>query len=247
MSKSTNPRLRFFQILILLLIAIICVYLFIYSPFFYVDKITVSGAEKVKEKDILRLSGLSKGVNIFKVDSRLVATSIEAHPIIKEAKVTRRFPREIKIDVVERKIWAVMPYQDIFLCLDSEGVCIDKMLYFPLGNYCLVTMDEPPVEVSLGQPVASSGIDMIRKISAALSEESNQNLSEFHYKSKSKEVIIYTLKGTEIRFGNLERLKEKAEIVNQIFAMEIELEENGTGLLDYVDIRFSGQPVLKMK
>ncbi len=245
MTKHRSRRI--FQISILFFIALICIFLFLYSSFFNIDTITVSGNEKVAESEVLRLSDVEKGSNIFKLDNRLSARSIEAHPIIKTAQVTRQLPREIKISIVEREMWAVMPYNEVFLVLDPEGICLDKMVNFPAGDYCLITMDNWPEQVILGHAVASSEIEMIRKVYELIPEEVRQNISEFHYDSTKEEILIYTLKGTEIKFGSLDRMEEKAELISQVFPMEIDLEEDGTGKLEYIDLRFTGQPVLKMK
>lgn len=238
---------RFFQISILFFISLICIFSFMYSSFFYIDTITISGIDRVSETEVLKTSGIKKGLNIFKLDNRLCARAIEVHPIIKTAQVTRHLPREIKITIVEREMWAVMPYEDVFLALDPEGICMDKMLNLPAGNYCLITTDNWPEQVNLGRGVVSEGIEMIRKVYEAITEKERQSISEFHYDSHSGEITIYTLKGSEIKFGNLDRMEEKAAYIAQVFPMEIDLEEDGTGILEYIDLRFTGQPVLKIK
>ncbi|KUG03566.1 cell division protein ftsq [hydrocarbon metagenome] len=238
---------RIFHISILFFITLICVFFFLYSSFFYIDTISVSGNERVEESEVLKLSGVTKGTNIFKLDNRLCARAVETHPIIKTAQITRQLPREIKINIVEREMWAVMPYNDVFLVLDPEGVCLDKMAYIPEGDYCLITMDNPPEQITLGHAVASTEIEMIRKVYELIPEEVENNLSQFHYDTIKEEILIYTLRGTEIKFGNLDRIEEKTELIAQVFPMEIDLEENGTGKLEYIDLRFTGQPVLKMK
>jgi len=245
MQKRVSPRI--FKILILFFIAVICIYFFLCSSFFNIDKITVTSVEKVSKAEIIEISGIERGNNIFKIDNRLCARSIEIHPMVKDVKIIRSLPREIKIDVEERKMWAVLPYNDTFLCLDPEGICIDRMVNFAPEGYCLITLDILPECVNLGHAVVSPGIEVIRQIYEALPEESRKNISEFHYISGENEVIIFTIKGTEIKFGNLDRLEEKVKMIAQIFSMEVEVEQKGTGVLKYVDIRFDGQPVLKMK
>ena len=237
----------FLQIAVLIFIALICVLFFLYSSFFYIDKITISGTEKVSESEVLRLSDIGLGTNIFKINNRLCARAIEIHPLIKSAQVIRRLPREIRITVVEREQWAVMPYNDNFLVLDSEGVCIDKVINLPQGHYCLITVDKTPEEVILGHAVAAQGVRMIAKICQLLPQADEEQVSEFHYDSENNEIIIYTLKGSEIKFGNLERLEEKAVLISQVFQMEERLEEEGTGVLQYIDLRFAGQPALQIK
>ncbi len=238
---------RFFYISILVLISLVCTFLFLYSSFFYIDKITVVGTDKVSESEVLKLSEIKKGTNIFKVNNRLSARAVAIHPMIKSAQVTRHLPREIKISVVEREMWAVMPYDDIFLVLDPEGICIDKEVNMPRGDYCLITVDKPAELVNLGYAVASEGVRMISEVCQLLPEEEQDLISEYHFNSEKQEIIIYTLKGTEIKFGNLDRMEEKTEMIKQVYQMEKELEEDGTGVLEYVDLRFSGQPVLRIK
>ncbi|NLO20526.1 MAG: FtsQ-type POTRA domain-containing protein [Syntrophomonadaceae bacterium] len=237
----------FLYIAILVFIALVCVLFFLYSSFFYIDKITVTGTEKVSESEVLHLSDIKQGTNIFKVNNRLSSRSIEIHPLIKSAQVIRHLPREISITVVEREQWAVMPYNDNFLILDPEGVCIDRVVNLPQGDYCLITMDKPPERVNLGHAIATQGVKMIEEICRLLPQQDKEQISQFHYESEKNEIIIYTLRGSEIKFGNLERLNEKTALINQVFEMEERLEEEGTGVLQYIDLRFSGQPVLQIK
>ncbi len=241
--KSRN----FFQIAILIFVALICVLFFLYSSFFFIDKITIMGTEKVSESEVLQLADISLGTNIFKVNNRLSARAIQIHPLIKSAQVIRHLPREIRITVVEREQWAVMPYNGNFLILDSQGVCIDRVINLPQDYYCLITINDPPERVNLGHAIASQGVQMIAEICQLLPQQDEEQISQFHYDAKSNEIIIYTLKGSEIKFGNLERLEEKAAFINQVFQMEERLEEEGTGVLQYIDLRFAGQPALQIK
>ena len=54
----------------------------------------------------------------------------------------------------------------------------------------------------------------------------------------SRELIIYTSGGTEIKFGSEERLEEKATFIHDILKLEREFYENGTEVLEYIDLRF---------
>ena len=104
-----------FYIAILIFIALICLLFFLYSSFFYIDKISISGTEKVSESEVLRLSDLAWeqyiGNNRFALEHR-----------DSPCKIAQVSPpaRRYKITVEERKQWALMPYQ-IFLVLDEEG------------------------------------------------------------------------------------------------------------------------------
>jgi len=238
---------KFFSISILLLTGLICSYLFLHSSFFNVQKIYISGLKIVSESEVINLSGLSPGCNIFEINEQLAAKAVEIHPMIKSAKIIRHLPGDIEIEVKEREVWAIVPYKDVFLCIDEEGICIDRLKYFSVLNYPVITIDSMPERVNLGQAVEPEGISEIKKVWDALSTENKEEVSDFHYINKSREIVIYTKRGTEIRFGSTERLDEKVSIFNQIFQIEKDFQEEGAEVLEYIDLRFKGQPVVKTR
>lgn len=244
---SKNRRFKIFQLAILILIFFISVFLFMHSAFFNIEKIEVTGLEKLTRGEVLKLSGIKTGVNIFKVDEQFICRSVEMHPLVKHAQMIRHLPRTIELHVEERKIWALVPYQDMFLCIDSEGICIDKINCFSFANYPVITIDKLPERINLGQAVQAEGITNIKQVWEALSPENRKRISDFHYVTSSKEIVIFTAEGTQVKFGKIERMAEKTEFFDQIFKMEDDLKKTGVEVLEYVDLRFKGQPVVKTR
>jgi cell division protein FtsQ len=236
---------RFFKASVFILLILICAYLFLHSSFFAIDKIYVSGLHNVAQNEVIKLSGLSPGMNIFIINEKLSCQAIEIHPLIKSSIIIRHLPREIEIKVQERKIWALIPYQGSLLCVDEEGICIDKLNYFSLTDYPVITMDKVPEYVTLGQVVDETGIKLARKIWDALDSEQQKEISQMHYQNQEKEILIFTNRGTEIRWGKADRLEEKAAYFKQMLDLEQDMQEKGNDALDYVDLRFKGQPVVK--
>lgn len=232
---------------LLSIVVLLCFYLFLHSSFFNVQKIYVTGNKQVSEQEILDIADISPGINIFEVNNRISAKAVELHPMIKKAQIIRHLPRSIEIRVEERKIWAVIPYYDIMLCIDEEGVCIDRRLNFPVGDYPIITMETLPPKVNLGQVVEPEGIAMMHKIWNSIKPDMKEKISDFHYINSKKEIIIYTSLGTEIKFGSTDRLEEKIKFLEQVFNLEEEFSKKGSEVIEYVDLRFKGQPVVKTK
>lgn len=243
MIKSRSRRL--IMIFILFFAALISIFLFLHSSFFYIDKITVQGANKLGAEEAIRLSGTSTGVNIFTVNSGYIAQALKVHPMVKDARVVRHLPRHLEILVTEREAWALVTIPGAFLCVDPEGICLDKLNVFSSDQYCIITMDQTPANVVLGQAVAPEAVQTVRQVWQALSETSRAAISDYHYVNTKGEVILYTNLGTEIRFGNLERLADKVVQVEQAISIEKDYEKKGNDTLRYVDLRFKGQPVIK--
>ncbi len=225
----------------------ISVFLFLHSSFFNIEKISITGLETVTEDEVLALSGLSTGINIFELDKELLGKAIKIHPMVKNTTITRHLPGEIEVEVEERQIWALVPYDDLVLCIDDEGFCIDKKRNFFMEKYLIITMDNLPERINLGQLVEAEGINAIKSVWDEMDAKAREQISNFHYISGDKEILIYTREGTEVRFGKAERIQEKVNFLGQIFEIEKDLQEEGTDALEYVDMRFKGQPVVKTR
>lgn len=236
-----------FRIVLLGFTMLISAYLFMHSSLFNLTQIEVAGNDKVSREEIIALSGLAPGINIFEFDEIIAAKSIEVHPMIKQADIERKPVRTIKIHITERQVWAVIPYNDLFLCIDDTGVCFDKLNNIPIDNDLIINLETMPERVNLGQAVSTQETDMIRQVWQALPVSEQQVISEIYYQNQDETLKIYTVKGTEVRFGNLDRLDEKIKTFSQVIQIENELEQQGTDVLEYVDIRFRGEPVLKTK
>lgn len=242
-----NNSRKGFSISILILTILFSIYLFLHSSFFNINKISITGLNNVSANEIKALAGIKVGTNIFELDNDLCSRSIQIHPMVKKAAIIRHLPGKIEIKITERKMWAIVPYKEDFLCIDDEGICLDKVNNADISAYPIITLSALPQHVIMGQAIASAPIKMIRQVWNALTPSCQKQISEFHYINQNEGLVIYTVKGTEIKFGNLNRLKEKVGFFNQIFSMEKDFPVQHKEVLQYVDLRYKGQPVIKTR
>jgi cell division protein FtsQ len=108
-------------------------------------------------------------------------------------------------------------------------------------------MEKMPARVNLGQTVNQEAIKIIKAVWKSIDAQDRSNISQFHYINSQKSLLIYTMEGTEVRYGKLERVEEKAAKFTEALTIEASLHNEGKDQLDYVDLRFSGQPVVKTR
>jgi len=246
MDMTTAARRRFFfKTSLFILLVVLCLYLFLHSSFFKVDKIYVTGNDRVQAAEIIHMSGILKGVNIFLLDEQEAARAVKLHPLVRNARIIRHLPRKIEIKIEERKIWALVPFNGSLVCIDRDGVCIDKATELSLVDYPIVTFNRLPSYINLGQEVYPQGMKTITTIWEAISDSQRKQISEFHYDVGKTEVTLYTSSGTEVRWGDNSRLEEKVNFLGQTFKLEREMAGQGQDVLEYVDLRFKGEPVIK--
>ncbi|MCP4679947.1 MAG: FtsQ-type POTRA domain-containing protein [Deltaproteobacteria bacterium] len=90
------------------------------SEYFAVTEIKVSGTKRLGEVEVMKTAELSFGMNIFHVDTARAKSALEEHAWIAAAKVSRRLPRNVQVDIVERIAEAAVLF-DVPYLVDDTG------------------------------------------------------------------------------------------------------------------------------
>jgi cell division protein FtsQ len=115
---------RGYLLLLLMLISVTGI-AFAGADVFSIEKITILGNSEFVYNDILRLSGLSTGLNILKLDKELAKNRIEREPYIEVNSISIRFPDEVIITVSEREAIAFTEYLASYIVFDAEGIVLE--------------------------------------------------------------------------------------------------------------------------
>ena len=91
-----------------------------------VETITVSGCERFSEADVINLSGLYTGRNLYLYDLNEAKHGIEQSPYLDCKAIRRVFPHELHIEVNEREeLLAISSAGGIYTVTDREGFVLD--------------------------------------------------------------------------------------------------------------------------
>ena len=115
----------FFTRIFIILGVIIAVTAFSLSSFFTVDTIDVQGNKYFTDEEISNMAHASTGQNIiYKLNKGNMLNYLEKNPYIEEARVYRKLPSTIVINVKERIQIAALTYGDQFLIIDNKGTLL---------------------------------------------------------------------------------------------------------------------------
>ena len=92
------------------------------SDYFRISRITIDGAQRLSEKEIVQQAQVGKGVNILAVNLSLVRKRLIAHPWIAEAGVSREIPSGLSIWIKEHSPLAVVDVGKKFLINHSGKI-----------------------------------------------------------------------------------------------------------------------------
>lgn len=129
--KSMTPRKRkikrfFTGFSIFMVIAVVSVLLSL-TVFFKMERIIVTGETRYSQEDIINLSQIETGENIFLCDKAAASKRIvDALPYVAEAKVGFVIPNAITIEIVEEVPSYAMGYQDGYYIVGENGRILEK-------------------------------------------------------------------------------------------------------------------------
>lgn len=156
----------FFTRIFIILGVIIAVTAFSLSSFFTVDTIDVQGNKYFTDEEISNMAHASKGQNIiYKLNKGNMLNYLEKNPYIEEARVYRKLPSTIVINVKERIQIAALTYGDQFLIIDNKGTLLRITKTKP--KLTIVTGFKVK-KVKLGEPVEVNSPDLFKELLSLL-------------------------------------------------------------------------------
>ena len=143
--KKKRRRKHYFLRFCIFFALVFGLYYFLNSDFFAVRKFEVSGNQYYTPAQIIEMSGLQSGVNMFfETKTRPARNALLEDPYIRLAEIKRKPKDTIQIVIEERKEYAAVPYGEQFVLIDREGTVLrvaDEEPALPiLGNMTITEM-----------------------------------------------------------------------------------------------------------
>ena len=175
-----------------------------------------------------------------------ISALIENHPYIKVARVSRHYPSEIKIEIIEREPIAIVNIEPMIF-LDENGFVLPDE--GNIRNYNLPVMNNfnsdpklyPQGELALSVKVKEA-ISLISKIKNNYSGLYN-NLSELKINSSNEIELILSDLPTHIYLGN-EKIGSRIHTLKEF---ESKLIPNKISEFSYLDMRYDNQIIGKRR
>ena len=95
------------------------------SPIFQIKTINVNGIQDITKEEILSITSINEGDNIFLISERKIKKAIKDNHFIEDIDIKRSFPSEVNIDVKERVVRGYVPFLGSYLYIDENGRVLD--------------------------------------------------------------------------------------------------------------------------
>ncbi len=211
------------------------------SEYFKIKNIDVENNTHYENEEILDLIPEVIGANIFEINKKMVEDTITGGLTwIKGVELSKIFPDEVVIKLVERKPELIIVYKVNYFLMDDEGVILDEIDKKNLNNYkdLLLIKNAVSYNVSIGEKIAKRNALSCIDIYKAFDSEMKSIIKEARLEDNiSGDIVFETNSGDEIIFGDSSDTVKKIEILKQILEDE----------MDYtvIDLRSWESPVIR--
>lgn len=213
-------------------VIILCVCLF--TPIFGITEISVTGNLNVAAADIIGTSGIEKGENIFRINTKKAERALEEISYVAAAEVKRKFPAKVVIEVVESAADVIYDMPTEFIVTTIDGRVLQKTdnvteIPVPIVKGIAVSEAEPAQIIKTEDPeVARLNIEYIKCF-----YESHywSEIDEFDVSDSSNFMMIMR-SGMRVTFGAIDTIEGLQRKIKMLDAIIPQIKQTERSYLD---------------
>ena len=239
--KKAVKRLVLFFLLLLSILITLCFKL----PYFNIKQITVFNNKSISAEEIIRLSNINNGTNLFYQNFDSSKKAIMSNPYILGVDFFRKIPNTVEIRVLERKAEFYSLDGSKFAIFDKNLMVLE--LKDNISNMKLVRIDGIDIKsIQLGNTIGNSEdkkVKTIKTISDLIlrKEDGVPDMTSIDLNDTKDLKIyygdIYVILGTG--YGIENKLNKAIDIL-----LQAEVVKSAKG---YIDVSFDGIPVVSIQ
>jgi cell division protein FtsQ len=204
---------RYVAVAVVLLGAVgVAVYALYFSSWLRTEGVEIVGNDQLSDQQVLEAAEVRTGGPLATVDLDDIEVRLRSLATVKEVDVSRKWPHQVRIEVVERTPIAVLDRGDTLTKLDADGVSFGRLGKAPAGL--------PRVKV--GPAADDDALEEGAEVVSALDEEV-AGLLDFLEVRTVDQILLHLRDGREVRWGSAEQSQDKARVLLALLDRDAEV------------------------
>ncbi len=228
------------SILFLIILCITAITLFLLSPIFNITEITVKGNEQISSNEIISLSRIEKGTNLYKMRSKQIAENIKENKYIEEVNVSRKLPSTIVITVKERKPEFYLEFGGAYTYIDSQGYIIELSSNVLENKPKLLGLKTPSENIKPGNNLCDEDVENIYEVLKILKIAENYSIKDkitsINISDSNNYVLNIQNENKIVNVGTTEKIDTKMMYLQSI----LEKEKDSSGII-FLNVDFKNK------
>ncbi len=193
------------------------------SPIFNITDIKVVNNNKIPSETIESLSEIKTGENIFKFYKNKVEEAIEKNPYIESAKIHRKLPNVVEIDVTERVAKYSVDYMGKYAYINTQGYILeisDDSQSLPIIQGATTKEESFELGSRLNNDDLERLEDVIQIMDATTESGLNNEVTSIDISNKNEYSIYLEKEKKKVHIGDTSNLSNKMLYVQSIIEKE---------------------------
>ena len=206
-----------------------------------VERIEVTNLQRLQQEEVLAMSGVNPGEDMFGLNLRRIGVQLEKNPWIKTVRVKRYFPHTLAIEVTEREPVAIVNLGYLYY-LDRDGELFKPLAAGDRLDYPILTglgEDDAGKDQKRFREALKGAMEIIALLRAS-SSFTLADVSEIHIEPGFGFTLITTQGGVPVRLGS-ERFVEKLARLARIYK-ELQAQMPAPS---YIDLDYNDRIIVK--
>lgn len=225
--KKENPNrkrnLKIIKWITIIMLFIVAVILFMMSSVFNIKKIEVVNNSKISAEEIINLSGLTTGVNMFKTTNWKIRSNIKTNAYIENVNIKRNINGTVTLDITERKPTYMIKFEDKYVYINNQGYMLEiseKELKVPIIEGFLVTNEEFIVGNRLAVEDLNKLDDIIKIIEASKNTSFANLITKINISDDLNYKLTVSSQNKIIELGDMTNINIKLQMADAIMSRE---------------------------
>jgi cell division protein FtsQ len=243
--KKRKRRLRLFPLLVVVFFLLGCGWYFLSLPLWSITTVVVNGTQILSPDDITAMAGIPISDNLFFTSFARARSNLKKITAIEKFHIYRIPPGTVLINITERRPLAAVVFAKQSTIIDAQGYLVNRNPNIKLNIPNLVDL---PVVFGFSEEALKSD-----KLEPAVTAVINQIISKLaiYFKAQHLQIDLGGLENINLRLDDLLLVKigSGRDIAAKMAVFEALLPKvkNQWQKVEYIDVRYPDNPVIKFK
>ena len=226
-NKKQDPKkkrkVKTIKLTMLFVLIVTAIVLFMMSSVFNIKEIVIINNNKVPSQEIINLSTLTTGVNMFKTTNRTIEDGIKANAYVESVSVKRNINGRITLDIKERVSTYMLKFANAYVYINNQGYMLE-ITETPLELPIITGFSTSNEEIKAGNRLNKEDLQKLDDVIKIIETSKNTPLANIITEIDISDSLEYKLKiaseGKTVRIGTITNINIKLQMAGKVFESE---------------------------
>ena len=205
------------------MIFILAIVFLLRSSIFNIKEVRVENNNKITKEEIVKLSTLEVGINMFKYSNKTIENLIKCNPYIENVKVKRAINGVITLNITERKPTYMLKFANAYVDINNQGYMLE-LSETPLELPIIIGFETPGEQIKEGNRIIVGDLEKLEDVIKIMNSANETGISKLittiDIKDKNNYKLELTNENKIVKFGGATNIHVKLLKIQEVLEKE---------------------------